>query len=257
MVALVSLDVRGAFDAAWRPGILRELRKYNCPKNLYALTRSYFTHRTAEMPTNSLKVEKVVSIGCPQGSYCGPGFWNLQFNSLLGMQFMPQTKVVAYADDLLIATRGDTVRAVENYANVELSKIAGWSRRNKTKFNDKKSKVMIVTRRKRREDKTITLYLHSKPLQQVTQMKYLGIVLDQKFNFQEHIKYTVERCAKLIHTLSRAAKLTWGIGYGTITTIYKGTILPLLTYGAPVWIEATRFQHNRQKYIRVQRLINL
>ena len=66
---------------------------------------------------------------------------------------MARTKVVAYADDLLIATRGDSVRAVENYANIELSKIEGWSRRNKIKFNDKKSKVMLVTRRKRRKDK--------------------------------------------------------------------------------------------------------
>jgi hypothetical protein len=42
-----------------------------------------------------------------------------------------------------------------------------------------------------------------------------------------------------------------------IATIYKGTILPLLTYGAPVWIEAMKYAHNRQKYIRFQRLINL
>ena len=99
---------------------------------------------------------------------------------------MARTKVVACADDLLIATRGDSVRTVENYANVELSKIDGWSRRNKIKFNDKKSKVMLVTWRKRREDKNITLYLHFKPIEQVTQMKYLGIILDQKFRFQEH-----------------------------------------------------------------------
>jgi hypothetical protein len=61
---------------------------------------------------------------------------------------MARTKVVAYADNLLIATRGDSVQAVENYANVELSKIDGWSRSNKIKFNDKKSKAMLVTRRK-------------------------------------------------------------------------------------------------------------
>jgi hypothetical protein len=123
------------------------------------------------------------------------------------LNFMERTKVVAYADDLLVATKGDSVRAVENYANVELGKIDGWSRRNKIKFNDKKSKVMPVTRRKRREEKRITLYLHFKPLEQVTQMKYLGIILDQKFSFQEHIKHAAERCAKFIHTLSRVAKL--------------------------------------------------
>jgi hypothetical protein len=38
-------------------------------------------------------------------------------------------------------------------------------------------------------------------------MKYLGIILDHGFIFQEHIKYAAERWAKLIHNLSKAAKL--------------------------------------------------
>jgi hypothetical protein len=42
-----------------------------------------------------------------------------------------------------------------------------------------------------------------------------------------------------------------------MATIYKGAIPPLLTYGAPVWIDAMNYEHNRNKYIRVQRLINI
>jgi hypothetical protein len=99
---------------------------------------------------------------------------------------------------------------VENFANLELSKIERWSRRNKIGFIEKKSKVMLVTRRKRRVDKTIILYMHSGPIEQVTQMKYLGILLDQKFTFQEHIKYAAESCTELIYNLSRAATLSLG-----------------------------------------------
>ena len=131
------------------------------------------------------------------------------------------------------------------------------SRRNKVRFNEKKSKVMLVTRRKRREDKKIILYLHSSPIEQVTQMKYLGIIRDQKFKFQDHIKYAAERCTNLIYNLSRAATLQWGIKQEAIATIYKGAILPLLSYGDPVWFEAMKHGHNRQKYVRAQRLINL
>jgi hypothetical protein len=40
-------------------------------------------------------------------------------------------------------------------------------------------------------------------------------------------------------------------------TIYKGAILPLLLYGAPVWIDAMQYEYNKRKYIRVQRLINI
>jgi hypothetical protein len=61
---------------------------------------------------------------------------------------MARIEVVAFADDLIVVTRGESVRAVENYVNAELSKITLWSKNNKTKFNEKKSRVMLVSRRK-------------------------------------------------------------------------------------------------------------
>ena len=58
VVALVSLDVQEAFDAAWWPGILKELRECDCPKNLYNLTKNYFSQRSAVLTTKCLMVEK-------------------------------------------------------------------------------------------------------------------------------------------------------------------------------------------------------
>jgi hypothetical protein len=55
--------------------------------------------------------------------------------------------------------------------------------------------------------------------------------------------------------LIKLAKLSWGIKHAAIKTIYKGAILPLLTYGAPVWIDAMKYEHSTKKYIWVQRLI--
>ena len=208
-----------------------------CYVNVSGRTNNYFTQRTAILATNSIRMEKELSRGCPQGSCSAPCYWNLQYNSLMKIKYMDRTKVVAYADVLIMATRGESIRAVENCVNVELNKINAWAKNNKTGFNDKKSKVMLVSRRKRKENKYITFYLNNKPLDQVTKMKYLRIILDHKFRFNEHIKYTAERCGKLIHSLARWTKMTWGIKHAAMDTIYKGAILPLLTYGAPVWIE--------------------
>jgi hypothetical protein len=123
----VSLDVQVAFGVAWWLGILKGLRECGCPKNLYELTKSYITQRTATWSTNCLRTEKEISRGIPI-SCCGPGFWNLQCNSLLEIKYMARTKVMAFADDLMMATRCESVRAVENYVNVELSKINVWSK---------------------------------------------------------------------------------------------------------------------------------
>jgi len=55
---IVSLDVKGAFDAAWWPSILKQLRELKCPKNLYKLSASYFSNRKATLSINNYKTEK-------------------------------------------------------------------------------------------------------------------------------------------------------------------------------------------------------
>jgi ATP-dependent Clp protease adapter protein ClpS len=202
-------------------------------------------------------MEREVSKGCLKVSCCGPGFWNIQYNSLLNLKFTRRTKAVAFADDLILATRGETVSEVENFSNLEMSKITACSKTNTTSFNKEISKVMLISRRKRKEVKEIKVYLLNKPLEQVTTMKYLGIIIDNKFKFSEHITYAAERCTKLIHSLSKSAKVSWGLKHEGLKTIYKGAILPLLLHGTPVWIEAFKFDYNKLKYIRVQRLMNI
>jgi len=83
----------------------------------------------------------------------------------------------------------------------------------KINFNEDKLKVVIISIRKRKENKEINIYLNNKPLQQVSTMKYLGIIIDNKFKFSEHISYAAERSRKLIHSLSKSAKLTWGLNH--------------------------------------------
>jgi hypothetical protein len=40
-------------------------------------------------------------------------------------------------------------------------------------------------------------------------------------------------------------------------TIYEGAVVPILMYGAPIWVEAIRKNRNLLKYKRIQRLINI
>jgi hypothetical protein len=115
-IALISLDVKGAFDVAFWPSILNGLRECACPKNLYNLTKSYFRNRTAILSSNSIQIEKEVSRGCTQGSCSGPRFWNIQYNSLLNLPFK-ENKSRCFADDVILAIRADSTRAVENYSN--------------------------------------------------------------------------------------------------------------------------------------------
>jgi hypothetical protein len=67
-VVIISLDVLGAFDAAWWPSILNNLRNLRCPTNLYNLTKSYFSDRVATWHANTYRIFRKVSRGCKLGS---------------------------------------------------------------------------------------------------------------------------------------------------------------------------------------------
>jgi len=66
VATLVSLDEEGAFNSAWWPNILKSLKVSGYPRNLYNLTRSYFSQRQATLQTNNIRLETEVTKATPR-----------------------------------------------------------------------------------------------------------------------------------------------------------------------------------------------
>jgi hypothetical protein len=86
----------------------------------------------------------------PQGSCYGPDFSNVMYNLLLNLKFNSRTKVIAFADDLTVLTRGACKMQKENYANQYLKQIERWDTDNKIEF-DKKILGFIYIKGKKRQ----------------------------------------------------------------------------------------------------------
>ena len=78
------------------------------------------------------------------------------------MEFTSHSKAIAFADDLIILTKEESIVEAGNYMNLELRKISEWAHNNKLKFNEHKSEVMLMSSRKRKEKKEIEIYLNNK-----------------------------------------------------------------------------------------------
>ena len=114
-----------------------------------------------------------------------------------------------------------------------------------------------MSRRRRNERKEINVFFNYKRVKQVNTIKHLGIIMDTKFKFREHLTYAAEKCTKLMISFCKSTKITWVLRHTVLKMLYEGAILPLLLYGAPVWIDAMKYTCNIRKYIRVLRKINL
>jgi len=100
-------------------------------------------------------------------------------------------------------TKTESIPEAENIKHAELSKISTWARENKLQLNKQKPQVMLLTRRKRNENKEVKICLNNRTLIKVNSMKYLGIIFNHKLTLRRHINYMAEKCTKLIFSLSK------------------------------------------------------
>ncbi len=88
-------------------------------------------------------------------------------------------------------------------------------------------------------------------------IKYLGITIDQRMTWNEHVTQTLSKALRITNTLSKMARNTWGIGTDQLKYIYISAIEPHITYGASVWHDTLRKKTTVKKLTQFQRLMAL
>ncbi|KAG5861567.1 hypothetical protein JTB14_016417 [Gonioctena quinquepunctata] len=73
---VIFIDIKGAFNNMWWPGLIKYVHDAGLPKLIVKLIKSYLSERKVEYYSLHEKVEKTLSKGCPQGSALGPLLWN-------------------------------------------------------------------------------------------------------------------------------------------------------------------------------------
>lgn len=106
MCLALLFDVTGAFDNLKWDSILAELRKRECPLDMYNFVRDYLSERSVKLEELYQKVGMSIHKGCPQGSILGPDFWNICLDPLLLAVRQQGGDIIAYADGLVLIVKG-------------------------------------------------------------------------------------------------------------------------------------------------------
>ena len=80
-----------------------------------------------------------------------------------------------------------------------------------------------------------SLILNNNNIPLTKTVKYLGVILDDKLAWNEHIDYAVKKCKRSFHAAKKAIGKTWGLSCQKIIWIYRTVILPKLSYGCVAW----------------------
>jgi hypothetical protein len=246
-VATLFFDIKGAFDNLWWPGLIQHLRRRGLQPNLLALVKSYLTDRKVNFTRGDVSTGKTCTKGCPQGSVLGPTLWNLVLDSLLDSEWSHWTTPIAYADDLAVIVETNERTLFKEQMKWAVTKITDWAKSNKLTVSAAKTSFMVNKTPPRAHNRDINLKIDDTRIRQVKTQKYLGIMLDSRLLFESHATYINRKARTILMALRTKAVRHWHIdNEKSLLTIYKGAILPILSYASRVWI-------HRMSYVKINR----
>ena len=85
---------------------------------------------------------------------------------------------------------------------------------------------------KKMEDCQITLSINQMPLTRVFKSKFLGVIIDDKLTFKDHIAHVSSKVAKGIGILCKARRV---LNRDSLITLYYSFIYPHLSYCNQIW----------------------
>lgn len=234
-VLAVSIDITAAFDTMSWKTLFRRLREANLPGNLFELLVSYMVNRSVSVRGETFSRTVIMERGCPQGSVLGPELWNAVFNELIILlAALAEVYIVAYADDLLLVVEGDSRASLERSANTCLEEIRKWTLANDlTVAAHKCSSILLkgILANSRHPH----LRLGQTVLPYSTSLKYLGILIGERFSMAAHVRNLRMKITRTFAGLARVVRFQWRLSDRALSLIYDGVFVPAVSYGAPFW----------------------
>ncbi|GBN07191.1 Retrovirus-related Pol polyprotein from type-1 retrotransposable element R1 [Araneus ventricosus] len=253
-VALISLDVAGAFDTVWRQSVLRRLMEAQCPQNLFRLVQTYFDRRTVCYQFNDQSWSFPADRGVPQGSCSGPFYWNLVLDTVFRVDLPPECYIQAFADDLLLVVRGSSKTDIEVTAQIALDKLVDWAGMHKLSFNSAKTTLLPVTyggRLSLADPPRVSLTGNA--VQVVSNFRYLGVWWDSGLTFTVHFHKVRSRVDLLSYRISMVAERFYSRRGHLFLRVYRGALEPFILYGYGAWGHRLGLQRIRSSLNSIQR----
>ena len=203
----VTLDFSKAFDTIQHPILLKKLFAYEIGGNILKLIESYLANRQQfVIINNSNSTLNRITCGVPQGSILGPLFFLLCINDLPNVS--EKLFAILFADDTSVFLEGKDLAEITNTLNAGLAKLTVWLSANKLTINTSKSHFMMFHCAKLKSLGTnIPVILSNTILEQVTFIKFLGVIIDNKLTFERHIVYTKNKICKGLGIITKARVL--------------------------------------------------
>ena len=228
-------DLSKAFDCLVHDLLIAKLHAYGFDYQAIKLLYNYLSGRLQRVRVNaSFSSWREIFSGVPQGSILGPPLFNIYSSDLF---FFILLEIANYADDNSPFSCASTIPRVITTLESEAHNLLNWLKNNMEKANPSKFHLLLSD-----SDQAYSVKIDNFNIFNSKSEKLLGITIDNKLTFDEHVSKLCTKASQKLHALSRVGN------YMTQTQrkiIMKTFILSHFGYCPLVWMFHSRKQNNR------------
>ena len=234
-VGAVLTDLSKPFDCLNHKLLVAKLAAYGFDREAFTFTYHYLSNqkqRTKIKPHFSSWRD--ILYGVPQGSILGPLLFSIFLNDIF--LFIENAIITNYVDDTtpyaIETSMKKLMQILENNTNILLN----WFKTNEMKSNNDKCHLLIVNS----QDNIITV--GNEKITGSSSVKLLGITIDNKLNFNEHIANISKKANQKLQALARIAQY---LDSHKLKLIMKTFIESQFNYCPLTWMFCSRRLNNK------------
>lgn len=246
----VFLDLKKAFDTVNHQLLLEKLHAIGVRGIAHNLFQSYLNSRNQVTKIDDeISENRKIQIGVPQGTILGPILFLIFINDLLKIDLQSYNGTsYSYADDTVVIFSGLTWEEVYKHANAGMNMIKNWLDANLLSLNVSKTTLVpfSLTASGLRQLKSLSnlkLTIHNPIcshsascncpyLKESTDVKYLGIIIDQHLKWDKHISYL---CTRIRKTIYKFVNLRQYLPTSVLRLVYLTIVESVIQYGICGW----------------------
>ncbi|XP_070385740.1 uncharacterized protein [Dermacentor albipictus] len=244
--ALVTVDVRKAFEGVCHDHILSQISSLDCGHRMYSYLRSFLSNRVARFRVDThLSDPHPLTRGTPQGAVLSPILFNLAMTPLASqLAQIPDLHHIFYADDITLWCSSGSPGHVQDTLQRGLDLINSFLPTAGLSPAPEKSELLLLnySSYQRSHNALISLHLSGSPIPVVPQCKVLGFPLHAAKNVQA-LHHAVRTCHSVTHLLRRVVTRRSGLHEAHACRVAHALALNKFLYFVP-YVSFTHTQLN-------------
>ena len=248
----ITTDLSKAFDCLSHDILIAKLEAYGFGHSALRFIYDYMENRKQRTKVDgSYSSWKDIRKGVQQGSILGPLLFNIFINDIF--YFTDKSNVANFADDNTVYTTESNTITLLAILKDEATIILNWFKSNEMKSNDDKCHLIIGDTNKNYSS-IGCIYMGQEFLESEKNVKLLGITIDNKLNFNDHVTNLIKKGNQKFHALARISKFMCD---DKLKLVMRTFILSQFNYCPLIWMFHSRTQNQKinKLHERVLRLV--